>query len=85
MKLVGEEPKGFLRGPLAAQLNDAPNPRETLWPARLDPAGLYPLAWASSGDLTCLAETNALIRVPANCGSIEVGIEVEFWPTQEWQ
>ncbi len=106
-KLVGVEPKQFLRGRLAAKLDDAPNPRETLWPARLNagqasrlspiksPAqaeqrirdrrdacpALTPLKWASSGDVTCLANTNALIRVPANHGSIEAGMEVDFWTT----
>ncbi len=80
-KLTGAEPDKSRRGRLAAKLDDAPCPRETLWPARRDPAGLYPLAWASSGDVTCLAETNALIRVPANRGSIEAGAEVEFLST----
>jgi len=42
---------------------------------------LHPLKWSSSGDLTCLAEANALIRVPANRGSIEAGAEVDFLPT----
>jgi molybdopterin molybdotransferase len=80
-KLIGEEPPIFLRGRLAAKLEDAPCPRETLWPARADSAGLHPLKWSSSGDVTCLAETNTLIRVPANCGSIEPGAEVDFLPT----
>jgi molybdopterin molybdotransferase len=80
-KLIGAEPKKFLRGQLAEKLNDAPCPRETLWPARLDLTGLHPLAWASSGDITCLTETNALVRVPANHGSIDAGTEVEFLPT----
>ena len=80
-KLVGEEPERFLRGRLAAKLDDASNSRETLWPARLDLAGLHPLAWASSGNVTCLAETNALIRVPANRGSIGAGAEVDFLST----
>jgi molybdopterin biosynthesis enzyme len=66
---------------LAKKLNDAPCPRETLWPARLDAVGLHPLAWASSGDITCLTETNALVRIPANHGSIEAGTEVEFLTT----
>ena len=79
-KLVGEEPRRFLRGRLAAKLHDAPNPRETLWPARLDLTGLHPLAWASSGNVTCLAETNALVRVAANRGSIEAGTEVDYLP-----
>jgi molybdopterin molybdotransferase len=80
-KLIGMEPKKFLRGQLAEKLNDAPCPRETLWPARLDLAGLHPLAWASSGDITCLTETNALVRVPANRDSIDAGTEVEFLTT----
>jgi molybdopterin molybdotransferase len=79
-KLTGSEPPKFSRGMLAAKLEEAPNPRETLWPARLDAAGLHPLTWASSGDMTCMAETNALIRVPANCGSMATGTEVEFLP-----
>jgi molybdopterin molybdotransferase len=80
-KLAGEEPKKFLRGRLAGKLADAACPRETLWPARFDPAGLHPLAWTSSGDVTCLTETNALIRVPANRDALEAGEEVEFLPT----
>jgi len=80
-KLVGEEPREFQRCALAAHLEDAPCPRETLWPARRDSPGLHPLRWSSSGDITCLAETNALIRVPANRGSIGAGTEADFLPT----
>jgi molybdopterin molybdotransferase len=79
-RLAGGEGPTFRRGTLAAKLEDGPNPRETLWPARRDAAGLHPLTWASSGDVTCLTETNALIRVSANRGSIESGAEVEFLP-----
>ncbi|HEX5398379.1 MAG TPA: molybdenum cofactor biosynthesis protein MoaE [Verrucomicrobiae bacterium] len=107
-KLIGEAPKTFQRGRLAAKLDDAPNPRETFWPARLNvgPASclspiqspaqaeqknrdrrdagptLTPLKWSSSGDVTCLAEANALIRVPANQGPIQAGVEMEFLPTE---
>jgi molybdopterin molybdotransferase len=80
-KLIDAEPNKFRRGRLAGKLNDASCPRETLWPARLDLAGLHPLAWASSGDITCLTETNALVRVPAIHGSIDTGTEVEFLTT----
>ncbi len=80
-KLTGNEPPKFLRSLLAVKLEEAPNPRETLWPARLDAAGLHPLAWASSGDMTCMAETNALIRVPANHSPMATGTEVKFLPT----
>lgn len=75
----------FLHGRLAARLCGEPCPRETLWPARLAwsgcAPGLLPLAWSSSGDITCLAETNALVRIPAGSGVLEAGAEVEFLPT----
>jgi molybdopterin molybdotransferase len=43
-------------------------------------SALRPLAWASSGDITCLAAANALVRVPANQGSIEKFAGVDFLP-----
>jgi molybdopterin molybdotransferase len=83
-KLTGRFPQTFLRGKLAAKLNDKPCPRETFWPARLEFANgevrLRPLKWSSSGDVTCLAETNALIRIPVNVGSIDSGADVDFLP-----
>ena len=83
-RLAGESAPAFLRAPLAAKLDDEPCPRETLWPARLEwNAGapqLRPLVWASSGDLACLPDANALIRVPANQGSLPQGAEVDFLP-----
>jgi molybdopterin molybdotransferase len=83
-RLTGEEAPKFLRGRLAATLNDAACPRETLWPARWEwNAGtprLHPLAWASSGDVTCLAAANALVRVPANQDPLDAGAELEFLP-----
>jgi molybdopterin molybdotransferase len=79
-RLTGGKPPTFLRRQLAGKLDDKPCPRETLWPARLDAAGLHPLKWASSGDVTCLAQTNALVRVPVNRDSIESGAEVDFLP-----
>jgi len=84
-KLAGEIAPRFLLGKLAAKLDDKPCPRETLWPARLEFSGgevkLQPLAWASSGDVTCFAAANALIRVPVNCAELEAGAELEFLPT----
>jgi molybdopterin molybdotransferase len=75
----------FLSGRLAAELDDKPCRRETLWPARLlfseGRINLHPLAWASSGDVTCFATADALIRVPANLGSMAEGAEVDFLPT----
>lgn len=83
-KLLGAEPAQFQTGALAEKLEDAPNPRETLWPARLGrqagkPA-LHPLRWSSSGDVKVLAEADALIRVPAAAGALAAGTEMEFLP-----
>ena len=75
----------FLRGQLAEKLDDQPCPRETLWPAKLEwePGGsvrLHPLAWANSGNVASLAAANALVRVPANQGSLEKFTGVDFLP-----
>ncbi len=82
-KLSGAPPRLFLRGRLGARLNDQ-NPRETLWPARWQWLGgqplMYPLKWSSSGDLTCLTEADALVRVPPNSPAMDVGAEVDFLP-----
>jgi molybdopterin molybdotransferase len=78
--LTGAEPQKFLQGTLTSKLADKPNSRETFWPARWDGAGLYPLKWSSSGDMTCLAEANALIRVPSDSDPMDAGAKVEFLP-----
>ena len=84
-KMIGETAPIFLRGKLTAKLDDAACPRETLWPARREFSGgeikLQPLAWASSGDVTCLAAANALLRVPANCASLDAGAAIDFLMT----
>ena len=84
-RLSGEATPRFLTGKLAAKLDDSACPRETLWPARLEFFGgelrLHPLPWASSGDVTCLASANALLRVPVNCASLAAGAAVEFLST----
>jgi molybdopterin molybdotransferase len=81
-RLGGEGAPKCLCGRLAAKLEDSPCPRETLWPARLEFSGgkiiLHPLPWVSSGDATCLAAADALLRVPANQGSFDAGAEVDF-------
>jgi molybdopterin molybdotransferase len=84
-RLSGEAGPKFLRGRLVTKLDEMACPRETLWPARLEwndgSPRLHPLAWASSGDLTCLASANTLMRVPAKINSFEAGAELEFLPT----
>jgi len=52
------------------------NPRETWWPAALEPSGLRPLRWKSSGDITSLAHARALLRVPSS--GLAAGGAVEF-------
>jgi len=43
-------------------------------------SALHLLAWASSGDITCMAAANALVRVPANCAGLDNGAKVDFLP-----
>ncbi|HEV2452656.1 MAG TPA: molybdenum cofactor biosynthesis protein MoaE [Verrucomicrobiae bacterium] len=86
-RLSGGEAKRFVRGRLAEPLQDASNPRETLWPARLEinrgEAQVRPLGWSSSGDVTGLTQANALLRIPANSKALETGAQLDFLPT--WQ
>jgi molybdopterin molybdotransferase len=88
-KLSGGGAKPFVSGRLGVNLDEASNPRETLWPARWGlntPDGhalLYPLKWSSSGDLTCLAGANALMRIPPNCRALVAGAEMVFLSTNE--
>jgi molybdopterin molybdotransferase len=79
-RLTGAEPQSFLQGVLASKLDDVPNSRESFLPARWDDIGLHPLKWLSSGDVKCLRETNALIRIPASSSPMEAGMKVDFFP-----
>jgi molybdopterin molybdotransferase len=80
-RLTGGEPQNFLQGALASKLDEARNSRESFLPARMDASGLHPLRWLSSGNLKCLMETNALIRIPVNSSPMDSGTTVEFLPT----
>jgi molybdopterin molybdotransferase len=75
----------FLPGQLDVEFNSELNSRETLWPARLrvtaNGVRLTPLPWRSSGDLTSLATTNALLRIPPSTGTLEAGAAVQFIAT----
>jgi molybdopterin molybdotransferase len=75
----------FASGALAVDLRASDSPRETFWPARavLSTEGIAvtPLRWSNSGDLTCLAAANALLRVPPGTGTLPRGATIEFVPT----
>ena len=83
-KLMGAEPQKFITGTLAATLEDEPNSRETLWPARWEiksgKVELSPLRWSSSGDVAALVKANALVRLPPNAGSLAAGTTIKFLP-----
>ena len=82
-KLAGLPERNFFStAALAAELRPGSDSRETLWPARVQPAGrgreALPLRWCSSGDLTALAAANALLHLPAGCPVFSAGAEVAF-------
>lgn len=64
-RLSATEPDPVVRVPLAPGASLRTDPRETWWPATRTPAGYAPLPWADSSDLTALALTHALLRVPS--------------------
>lgn len=64
-RLAGAAPSPLIRVPLAPGALLRPDPRETWWPATRTPDGYAPLPWADSSDLTVLARTHALLRVPS--------------------
>ena len=76
----------FQIGMLAEKLEADGNARETFWPARFELndglVQLTPLRWSSSGDLTSLGTSNALIRINAGCKDVPMGAVVEFLPTE---
>jgi molybdopterin molybdotransferase len=65
-RLHGAEPTPIMRVPLAPGAALRTNPRETWWPATRTASGYAPLPWADSSDLTGLARTHALLRVPTS-------------------
>ena len=64
-RLLGAAPAPLLDLPLAPGALLRTDPRETWWPATRTTQGYAPLPWADSSDLTSLARTHALLRVPS--------------------
>jgi molybdopterin molybdotransferase len=60
---------GWMSGRLANGLEESAGPRDIFWPgtAAWSAEGwrLVALPWSNSGDVTCLAESNALLRIAA--------------------
>jgi len=88
-RLCGLAPANpFALGVLGEALPADGQARETLWPARMTleegHVMLWPLRWASSGDLTSLAEANALLRVPAGARLVEKGAVMSFTRAGGW-
>jgi len=77
----------FRRGALAETLDGEANERETFWPATCRHLQgtplLLPLRWRSSGDLTCLATANALVRVPGRATRLAAGTAIEYVATDD--
>jgi molybdopterin molybdotransferase len=65
-RLRGTAPPALTRVPLAPGAPLRSDPRETWWPATLTPLGYAPLPWTDSSDLTVLARTHALLRIPSS-------------------
>lgn len=74
-------------GVLSASVPAGDRDRETFWPARTEhrerATVVKPLPWSSSGDLTSLAEANALIWLPAGHPPLAQGQPVEFLPVED--
>jgi molybdopterin molybdotransferase len=77
----------FVQARLTRPFDQEPHPRESLLPARLsweqDRLMTEPIAWRSSGDVTALARTEALLRLPPGVGNLPAGARVELLPL-EW-
>lgn len=78
-------PRSFEAGTLGTELDAGGAGRETFWPARSQLADgmvrVFPLRWQSSGDLTALAQANALLRLASGARVVPAGSRVAFWRT----
>ena len=85
LRLLGLTPSPFLSATLSPGATIKANPRETWWPCHLQSSQgsltAQPLPWKDSSDLSCLANTNALLRVPAGQ---EARSPCEVLPTIPW-
>jgi molybdopterin molybdotransferase len=82
---VNQPERPLLRAELLSGAELKTDPRETWWPCRLGIRNrtftAFPLPWRDSSDLSCLAQANGLLRIPAGQ---EAGSPVEVLPTISW-
>jgi len=82
---VNQPERHLLRADLLPGAELKADPRETWWPCRLATRSsrftASPLPWRDSSDLSCLAQANGLLRIPAGQ---EAGSPVEVLPTISW-
>jgi molybdopterin molybdotransferase len=82
---VNQPQHPLIRAELTPGAEIKADPRETWWPCRLSNRGTTltatPLLWQDSSDLSCLAQSNALLRIPAGQ---EAGSPIEVLPTIPW-
>jgi molybdopterin molybdotransferase len=75
----------LLEAELLSESDVQSDPRETWWPGHLTAQHqnltAHPLPWRDSSDLSCLAKTNALLRIPTGR---KAGSPVEVLPTMAW-
>ena len=81
----GLPPAPLLEAELLSESDVKSDPRETWWPGHLTALHqnltAHPLPWRDSSDLSCLAKTNALLRIPTGR---KAGSPVEVLPTMAW-
>ena len=85
LRLLGLSPSPFLQATLLPGATIKTDPRETWWPCRLANRSstftASPLPWRDSSDLSCLAQANGLICIPAGQ---EARSPCEVLPTISW-
>ena len=85
LRLLGLSPSPFLQATLLPGATIKTDPRETWWPCRLANRSstftASPLPWRDSSDLSCLAQANGLLRIPAGQ---EARSPCEVLPTISW-
>jgi molybdopterin molybdotransferase len=85
-RLLDRAPATTVRASLSEAMTETKNARETWWPAQVRMIDGHltcrAVAWKSSGDITRLPQSNALIQVPASTSQLSAGTMVELLATR---